>query len=422
MCLKKAWNDILFEAAKLFATAGRSAIYWGMGITQHSHGTDNAKAIVNLALITGNIGYKGGGVNPLRGQNNVQGASDMGALPHVFTGYQNITDEDVRDKFARCWGVGAEKLDPNNGLALTQIIDLCGDQIKVLYIVGENPLISEPNLDHAEKQIEKLNFLVVQDIFLTETAELADVVLPGVAFAEKTGTFTNTERRVQLSRQALEPPVGTRQDYEIIADIAKRLGDEKFPRTPEDLFEEIRTVTPLYYGMTYKRLEGKGLQWPCPSEDHAGTPFVHADGIERGKGLLSALAYRPPAEETDEEYPLVLNTGRLLYHWHTGSMTRRARVLDGIVPDGYVELNFHDGEKYGIADGEMIKVSSRRGSITIRANLTDRVAQGALFIPFHFAEAAANRLTNNVLDPVSKIPEYKVCAVRVEKFDDGSDR
>ncbi|MBU1023212.1 molybdopterin-dependent oxidoreductase, partial [bacterium] len=302
------------------------------------------------------------------------------------------------------------------------IIDRCGDEIKMMYIFGENPMISDPNLRHAEAQLKRLDFLVVQDIFLTETAQLADVVLPGVTLLEKTGTFTNTERRVQLSRQAIKPLSGTKQDYEIIAEIAQRMGYTSFPHTPEEIFEEMRHLTPSYHGMTYKRLEDTGLRWPCPSEDHPGTPIIHAEGIVRGKGLLSALKYLVPGEETDDAFPFVLNTGRLLYHWHTGSMTRRARVLDTIAPDAYMELNPSDAADLNIQDGERVRVVSRRGSIELKAEITSRTAPGSVYIPFHFAEAAANVLTNDVFDPVSKIPEYKFCAVRIEKLNGGDDK
>ena len=412
-------KDKIYEAAKLYARSSPAAIYWGMGISQHSHGTDNARAVVNLALITGNIGIKGGGVNPLRGQNNVQGASDMGAMPNDFSGYQNVTDEKTRNKFAAEWGVDPADMDSEFGLKATEIIDQCGDEIKMMYIFGENPMLSDPNLHHAEAQLKKLDFLVVQDIFLTETAVLADVVLPGVSLLEKTGTFTNTERRVQLSRQAIEPLSGTKQDYEIIVEIAKRMGLTNFPGTPEEIFDEMSLLTPSYHGMSYTRLEGVGLRWPCTSKDHPGTPIIHADGIVRGKGLLSALEYRGPGEETDDEFPFVLNTGRLLYHWHTGSMTRRARVLDTIAPVAKMEINPSDAATLNIQDGEKVRVVSRRGSIELMAEVTSRTAAGAVYVSFHFAEAAVNLLTNDVFDPVSKIPEYKFCAVRVEKLKGG---
>ena len=403
----------LYAAAKLFATSGVGALYFSMGITQHSHGVDNVKACANLSLITGNLGVEGGGVNPLRGQVNVQGACDMGALPNVFSGYQPVTDSNVRQKFADYWGISSTQMDPKEGLAVTSMIETCGEGIRALYIMGENPMLSDPNLNHVEEQLRKLDILIVQDIFLTETAKMADIVFPAATFAEKTGTFTNTERRVQLGYQALLPPPGVRQDYQIIADIAARFGAVDFPRTPEGLFQQIKDLTPSYHGMTYTRLEKEGLRWPCPSEDHPGTPILHIGKIIRGKGLLSALDYRPPAEEPDADYPFLLSTGRLLQHYHTGSMTRRSRVLDELVAQAEVEMHPADAERLAVKSGALVRVSTRRGSIALRAKVTDAVNVGMLYVPFHFVEAAANRLTNDALDPVSKIPEYKVCAASI---------
>jgi len=407
----------LFEAARLYATAKTAAIYFSMGITQSSHGVDNVKACANLALITGNLGVEGGGINPLRGQNNVQGACDMGALPNVFSGYQAVTDENIRKKFAEKWGLKPEALDAKVGRTVTTMVEGCGDPIKALYVMGENPMLSDPNLNHVETQLRKLEFLVVQDIFLTETCAMADVVLPGVSFAEKTGTYTNTERRVQLSRAAMAPVPGARRDSEIIADIAARLGAAGFPATPEALSAEIRELTPSYRGISYARLEKEcGLRWPCPADDHPGTPILHIGKFTRGKALLSAIEYRPPTEEPDTEYPMRLSTGRILQHYHTGTMSRRSRVLNGIVPHGMVEIHCADASRLNIRNGEKIRVLTRRGAIETQAMVTDRVVEGSLFIPFHFAEAAANRLTIDALDPVAKIPEYKVCAARVEKI------
>ena len=407
----------LFAAAKLFATSGRGALYFSMGITQHTHGVDNVKACANLSMLTGNLGFPGGGVNPLRGQSNVQGACDMGALPNVFSGYQKVTEQGIREKFAAGWGIDADTMDAEIGQTITTMVQQCGDEIRGLYIMGENPMVSDPNLNHVEKQFEKLDLLIVQDIFLTETAKMADVVLPGVCFTEKTGTYTNSERRVQLSKVALIPPAGAMQDYEIIAEIAARLGCENFPRTNESLFAELKELTPSYHGMTYERLEQKcGLRWPCPDEDHPGTPILHIGKFVRGKGLFSALEYRPPAEMPDSEYPLLMSTGRILEHYHTGSMSRRSQVLDALVPDGQVELHPIDAKSLGVSNGEKVRVTTRRGSIETYANVTSRVDIGSIFIPFHFAEAAANRLTNDALDPVAKIPEFKVCAAKVEKI------
>ena len=404
-------KEDLYETAKLFATGGRAAIYFSMGITQHSHGVDNVKSVANLALITGNLGFAGGGVNPLRGQNNVQGACDMGALPNVYSGYQAVTDEAANKKFSEAWGA---KMDNKVGMTVTTMIPACGEKIKGLYIIGENPMVSDPNLNHAEECLKKLDLLIVQDIFMTETAAIADIVLPAPVFAEKYGTFTNTERRVQLSNQALQPVADVRQDYEIVADLAERLG-HKFNRTPESIFAEIAKLTPSYGGMTYDRIRDLGLCWPCPTVEHPGTPILHKGKFTRGLALLTPMEYRSPAEEPDNEWPMRLSTGRMLEHFHTGSMSRRSEVLDGLVPCGICEVHADDAGKLNIKDGDMIRVTTRRGQIETKAIVGTIVAAGSLFIPFHFAEAAANRLTNDVLDPISKIPEFKVCAAKLKK-------
>jgi len=399
--------------ARLYATGGVAAIYYSMGITQHSHGVDNVKAISNLALITGNLGIAGGGINPLRGQSNVQGACDMGALPNVYPGYQPVTDAAVREKFAGLWGIDAADLDPEPGLPVTEMINAAGEGIRALYIMGENPMLADPNLKHAEEQLKKLDFMVVQDIFLTETAKMADVVLPAATFAEKFGTYVNTERRVQIGRPVIKPLPGVRQDYEIIADLAERLGAVDFPRTPPALFGEMRSGTPIYAGMTYPRLDRAGLRWPCPTPDHPGTPILHTERFTRGKALLAPLAYRPPMEEPCRDYPLRLTTGRLLEHYHTGSMSRRSVTLNTLVPDGEVEMHPDDAAALGVSDGDKVAVETRRGKVETRARVTPDIDRGALFMAFHFAEAPANLLTNDALDPVAKIPELKVCAARL---------
>jgi len=407
--------DLLYQAARLYTSARPAALYYCMGITQHSHGVDNVKSCVNLQLITGNIGFEGSGVNPLRGQNNVQGACDMGGLPNVFTAYQPVTAPAAVEKFSAYWKA---PLSDKVGLTLTEMVPACGDRIRALYVVGENPLVSDPNLHHVEESFKRLDFLVVQDIFLTETARIADVVLPGVSFAEKQGTFTNTERRVQLLMPALKPRGNVRQDYEIIADLAAHFGHD-FPRAPQDLFREIRDLTPSYAGITYERIREVGLIWPCPNEGHPGTPFLHKDRFSRGLALLTPLTYKPPAEEVDEEWNMVLSTGRLSEHYHTGSMTRRSAILDAIRSCGHVEIHPDDAGHQSIRDGDRVQVSTRRGSIETIALVTSRVAPGSIFVPFHFAEAAANVLTNDALDPVAKIPEYKVCSARIRPVTPG---
>jgi formate dehydrogenase major subunit len=408
-------QDDLRKAARLYGGATRASIFYAMGITQHITGTDNVKSLANLAMLCGNVGIEGGGVNPLRGQNNVQGACDLGALPNVYTGYQRVTDEAARKKFEEAWSV--QKLPAHVGLTMTEALPAAakGD-LKALYIMGENPLVSDPDLRHAEESFANLDFLVVQDIFLTETAQMADVVLPAASFAERNGTYTNTDRRVQRVRKGVEPPGQARTDWEIIADLSTRMGYEMRYRSAEEIFAESAELTPSYAGISYKRLEKEGgLQWPCPTPKHPGTPYLHKDKFTRGKGLFHAIEFIPPAELPDKEYPLLLSTGRVLYHFHTGSMTRRDEGLNFRYPHGHIEVHPVDAYKLGVEDGERVRVSSRRGEIEIPVQVTPRSPQGTVFIPFHFYEAAANRLTNPALDPIGKIPEFKVCAVKVEK-------
>jgi formate dehydrogenase alpha subunit len=407
-------KDRIIEAARIYATDKPSAIFYAMGITQHTHGTDNVIATANLAMLTGNVGQPGSGVNPLRGQNNVQGACDLGALPNVYPGYQAVTDADVNQKFELAWGA---KLPDKPGLTITEIVDAAeAKKIKAIYIIGENPLLSEPHISHAKEALEKLDFLVLQDIFVTETAELADVVLPGVSFAEKDGTFTNTERRVQRVRKAVEPAGDSRPDWLITCQLAQKMGKGGFEfSSPAHIMEEIALLTPSYGGISYQRLEEGGLQWPCPTPQHPGTPILHTQQFTRGKGRFIPLEYKPSVELPDKDYPLVFTTGRSLYHFHTGTMTRRVEGLNLLRPEGTAEINPADAEKLGISDGELVNVISRRGELTARAKVTEASPAGVVFMTFHFAESPANRLTNPVIDPVAKIPEYKVCAVRVGK-------
>ena len=401
------------RAARTFAAADSAAIVYAMGITQHTTGVDNVLTLANLAMLTGNLGKEGAGVNPLRGQNNVQGACDVGGLPNVFTGYQPVSDAAVRDKFEAAWGVGY--LPGNPGLTLMEMMDGAhkGD-IEVLFIMGENPVISDPDTEHLKEALRRVDFLVVQDIFLTETARYADVVLPAASFAEKEGTFTNTDRRVQRVRKAVEPPGEARDDSWIIARISSRLqydmGDVSAPR----VMEEIASLTPSYAGVSYERLEKEGeLRWPCPSEDHPGTPILHVGRFTRGKGRFSPVEFKPPAELPDEEYPLILTTGRLLTHYHTGTMTRRVKALDELAPRNRVWVNPGDAEKLEIKEGQEVALQSRRGAIRLEVKVTDKMGEGVVFVPFHFGESPANALTNPALDPVAKIPEFKVAAVRI---------
>jgi len=407
-------GDKIAQAARLYATNKPSSIIYAMGITQHSHGTDNVLATANLAMLTGNIGKPSTGVNPLRGQNNVQGACDMGALPNVYTGYQRVDNPDLQKKFENAWGCG---LQPSPGLTLTEIFQAVeGGDIKAIYLMGENPVLSDADSKHIEKALEKIDFLVVQDIFLSETARFADVVLPAASFAEKEGTFTNTERRVQRVRKAIEPAGNSLPDWQIISMIAKKLGADGFDyNDPSQIMDEIASVTPSYGGINFARLETCGLQWPCPATDHPGTPILHMTKFACGLGKFSPLQYRPSVELPDKEYPFIFTTGRSLYHYHTGTMTRKVSGLNEIEPEAEIEISPADASALNITDGERVKVSSRRGEITAKAKLTEKSPPGVVYMTFHFAECAANILTNPTLDPVAKIPELKVCTVRIER-------
>jgi formate dehydrogenase alpha subunit len=409
--------DDIRIAARLYATADRSMIFWAMGITQHTHGTDNVKALANLALLCGHVGRRGTGLNPLRGQNNVQGACDMGGLPNVFSGYQSVVDADARRKMAEAWGIPADALNPTPGLTVTEIMEgVLDGKVHAIYVVGENPMLSDPDLNHVRKALTEVDFLVVQDLFVNETGEMADVVLPAASFAEKEGTYTNTERRVQLIRPALPPHEDSRPDWRILTDMAQRLGGDWEYASPAAVFDELASVTPQYAGMSHARLESGGLQWPCPSPDHPGTPVLHVGKFARGKGLFSPLEYRPPAELPDDEYPFILSTGRVLFHWHGGTMSRRSPGLDALAPHAEVEIHPRDARALALEDGESVQVRSRRGKVVARARITRRSPPGTVFMTFHYAEAAANLLTGSEVDPQAKIPEYKVSAVRIDKL------
>jgi formate dehydrogenase alpha subunit len=414
-------RSLIVQAARMYATAKNAAIYWALGIPEHSHGTDNAMSLIHLALLTGHIGRKGTGLNPLRGQNNVQGASDAGAMPWHYPGYQRVDDDRAARKFEQAWNTEPGGLNRRLGLTTTEIMSAVGPGgVRALYIMGENPMMSEPNLNHTRHMIEQLEFLAVQDLFINESGAYADVFLPAASWAEKEGTFTNTDRRVQLLRKALEPRGQSRPDWEIVCDLAwrieNRLGRPQTAfwayRTPAEVLEEMGRVVPEYAGVQYQRLEREGLQTPVWDNSHPGTPYLFAESFPRGKGKFHTLEYVPSVESPDEEYPFILTTGRLLEHWHGGTLTRHSK-LDGLYPEARIEINPADGARLKIEDGQAVRVSSRRGTIVLRAWLTQRTTVGVVFIPMHFAEAAANLLTIDALDPLAKIPEYKACAVRI---------
>jgi formate dehydrogenase alpha subunit len=407
----------LARAARLYGKAKRAAIIYAMGITQHITGTDNVSSLANLALLTGNLGREGTGVNPLRGQNNVQGACDLGALPNVFTGYQKVSDEGANKKFSEAW---KGELPSEPGLSVVEIMQAAQEgTVRALYIMGENPMVTDPDVGHVKEALESLDLLVVQDIFLTETAALADVVFPGVCFAEKEGTYTNTERRVQRVRKAVDPPGEAKQDLEIIAELSKRLGYTMPATTAEEIMEEIASLTPSYGGISYRRLKEEGLQWPCPDAEHPGTPVLHVGSFPRGKGKFTPVEYIPPDELPDDEYPYILSTGRLLYHWHSGSMTRRSHSLAEKVDRGWVGVNPKDARSLKLKEGDPVRVTSRRGSLVSHAHISPEFQPGLVFATFHFSEETANILTNPALDPKSKIPDLKVCAVKLEKVKGG---
>ena len=406
-------------AARLYASAERGAIYWGMGISQSTHGTDNTLALVNLALLCGHVGQPGTGLNPLRGQNNVQGCSDSGGLPGVFTAYQPVDDTAVFTKFSHYWGTN---LNPTPGLTATEMVEGAAiGAVRGMFIVGENPMMSEPNQEHTRHALEQLELLVCQDIFVNETGELADVILPATSFAEKDGTFTNTDRRVQRCRAAV-PPVGrSRPDWEIICDLARRVAQRRGVtlaagfdyRHPGEIWEEMRQLTPDFGGIDYARIEREGgVHWPCPSFDHPGTPYLFAEEFPRGRGKFWPVEFGTESEQPDAAYPFNLSTGRVLYHWHGNTMTGNSKLHE-IYPEATCEMHPQDAAKLGLETGDWVEVRSRRGAIQLRVLVTGRSPRGTVFIPFHFAEAAANLLTAVQLDRRAKIPDYKNTAVAV---------
>ncbi|MDH3987107.1 MAG: formate dehydrogenase subunit alpha, partial [Gammaproteobacteria bacterium] len=404
----------LKEVARVYASANASMILWGMGISQHSHGTDNSRALISLALLCGQIGRPGTGLHPLRGQNNVQGASDVGLIPMVYPDYQRVDNEDARKRFEKLWGT---ELDPEPGLTVVEIMHAVLDEkIHGMYIMGENPAMSDPNLNHARKALASLDHLVVQDIFLTETAFYADVVLPASAFAEKTGTFTNTDRCVQLGRQAIDPPGEARQDLWIIQQLATRLGCDWHYEGPQQVFEEMRKAMPSIAGISWQRLQQQeSVTYPCVTENDPGQPIIFREDFPTGDGRAQFVIspYRHAQETPDPEYPFVLITGRQLEHWHTGAMTRRATVLNELEPSPVASLHPDTLRELGAEAGDPITLSSRRGNVEVTARADDAVQPAQVFLPFCYHEAAANLLTNEALDPDAKIPEFKYCAIRV---------
>jgi predicted molibdopterin-dependent oxidoreductase YjgC len=445
----------LHAAAEMIAQNHPMAVMWAMGITQHIVGVRNVMDLANLQMLLGNMGKPGGGVNPLRGQNNVQGACDMGGLPNVYPAYQPVINDEVNAKFAKAWGLMTKdefgrmkdeketdfSLQPSSfclsdkvGLTVTEMMPgIKQGKIKAMYVLGEDPVVSDPDSAHIRECLEQIDLLILQEIFPSETSKYADVLLPGASFAEKTGTFTNTERRVQMVRKAIEPLGEARPDWWITAQIAKRMlgGGERVVEMSApwakwdyadvgDIMDEINALTPSYAGITHSRLErGDRLQWPVPALDHPGTPILHTKGFTRGKGKFMPIDFVPPPELPDDEYPFILSTGRVLYHWHSGNMTRRSQGIMQVYGEALIEINPLDAEKLGI-DGHvpaMLRVSSRRGAIESEAWVTDRVPPGVVYANFHFPESSANELTLAELDPTSKIPSYKVCAVKVERVE-----
>jgi formate dehydrogenase major subunit len=410
--------DVLRTVARKFARAKSAIIFWGMGVSQHTHGTDNARCLIALSLITGQIGRPGTGLHPLRGQNNVQGASDAGLIPMFLPDYKSVEDPQIRSRFEEAWGT---KLDPKRGLTVVEIMDAVhADVIKGMYIMGENPAMSDPDLNHARQALAHLEHLVVQDLFLTETAAYADVVLPASAWPEKDGTVTNTNRQVQMGRQALPLPGETRQDWWLVQEIGRRMGLPWNYQHPRDIYTEMASLMPALDNISWERVERESaVTYPSDAPDQPGHDVVFEKGFPRpgGFGKLVAAKLQPPDEIPDAEFPFILTTGRQLEHWHTGAMTRRATNLDAIEPGAVASLSRSQIAKLGIAPGDMIRVSTRRGTIELSVRQDDAIPDGVVFIPFAFAEAAANLLTNPALDPLGKIPEFKFCAAKVEKID-----
>ncbi|MBP2144228.1 formate dehydrogenase major subunit [Methanococcus voltae] len=409
--------ETIREAARLYANADKAAIMYCLGVTEYTFGVDNVKSCCNLAMITGNLGKRGAGVNPLRGQNNVQGACDMGALPNVYPGYQKVGE--MTSKLEELWGV--EGLSPEVGLMGPEMFERMGKGFKYLHIVGEDPMVADADINHVEHALKELDFLVVQDIFLTDTGKLADVVLPAACWAEKDGTFTNTERRVQRIRKAVEAPGEAVPDWVVVKELAQRMGyGDKFAfESASDIFDEMAKVIPQYAGMSFERLGIDGLQWPCKTPDHPGTPFLHEGKFLRPNGLgkICPVEHKDPAEMASEEYPFILTTGRIIFHYNSGTMTRRCESITKEIDENFIEMNIEDANNLGIKAGETVKVSSKRGDVKAIARVSDDIVKGVVYMSFHFNEEPTNKLTNSAYDPVSKTAELKICAVNVEKIE-----
>jgi formate dehydrogenase alpha subunit len=404
--------ELIIKAAKIYATAKPASIIYTLGITEHTVGTENVMSVANLAMLTGNVGVESGGVNPLRGQNNVQGACDMATLPNFYPGYQKVDVPAIQEKFEKAWGV---KLSPKPGLTLTdQLIQAREGDIKALYIIGEDPMTSDPNITHVRQALEKLEFLVVHEIYMSPTAQMADVVLPGASFAEKTGTFTNSERRVQLINKAIEPIGNSKPDWKIVCEVANRMGYPFNYADTSEVMDEIASVAPVYGGIIHKRIRKVGLQWPCLDKEHPGTKYLHKGKFSRGLGKFHGIEHKPPAEVPDEEYNFILSTGRMRFHYNVGTMSRRTYLLDREYPFMFVEVNDKDAERLEIKDMDDCRVSTRRGQLTVKARVSDRVKQGVLWMPFHYVEAPANLLTNDAFCPIARTGEYKACAAKLE--------
>lgn len=408
----------LVEVAKLYANTKKAGIFYTLGITEHTHGTDNVMSLGNLAMLTGHVGIENAGVNPMRGQNNVQGACDMGALPNTYPGYANVFDPEANRRFCEKWGV--EKLDDKVGLKIPEMFEAASEgKLKAMYIMGEDPVLTDPDANHVRHAIGCLDFLVVQNLNMGETAKLADVFLPAACYAEKEGTFTNTERRVQRVRKAIDPPGQCRSDWQIIQDIANRVGDYKFEYTcAEDIWNDLRNVAPAFTGITYERIDKVGLSWPCPTEKHPGTRFLHQGKFTRGLGKMQAIQYRPPAEQPCKEYPMLLNTGRMLYHYNI--MTRYSDRLETLRPYELAQIHPLDASRLELKEEDEIMVTSRRGSVYTRVTITDRVQPGHIFMTFHYWESPINEVCNSEGDPITKTGEYKISAIKVEKVPRGT--